>query len=79
MRSFGDKVQPIVEEVRRDIHWWRVCAQSFNGVSLILNEEVETPGETVQTDACLSGQEPVQNQNFSYAISAVLSRHVYRY
>ena len=55
MRSFGDKVQPIVEEVRRDIHWWRVCAQSFNGVSLILGEEVETPGETVQAGACLSG------------------------
>ena len=62
--SFKEKAQPVVEEVKRDVHWWRVCAQAFNGVSLILNVETKAPGETVQTDACLSGAGACTKQEF---------------
>ena len=32
-----------------------MCAKKFNGVSLILNSKWEIPGETVHSDACLTG------------------------
>ena len=47
LREFSSSAQSIPDSVQRDIRWWSVCAQHFNGTSLILNELRKQPCATV--------------------------------
>ena len=50
-----DKEVVVQQEIMDDIDWWKVCAGDFNGVSLMMEQRWERPGQTVHTDACLLG------------------------
>ena len=55
LRTFKRDSKRILNTVRSDIAWWKKCANKFNGISLIMNPTWEKPGDTVFSDACLTG------------------------
>ena len=54
LRNIG-KHALVDEGTINDIHWWKVLANDFNGMSLIINDKWEEPSQMVHSDACLSG------------------------
>ena len=46
---------PISSEAKADLTWWRRFLVSYNGVSMMPEEEWSAPGAVFTTDACLEG------------------------
>lgn len=42
-------------EIKKDVSWWRLFSQRFNGISIMMMEEWSCPDGIISTDACLSG------------------------
>ena len=54
----------IPNSVRKDLNWWHVFAQSFNGVAAIPSLEWSTPDSVFSTDTCLTGGGDWNNRNY---------------
>ena len=52
-----EKMRSIVMqmEAMMDIAWWRYCTDRLNGISLMMNNEWESPDGVFTSDSCLSG------------------------
>ena len=56
LRSFkNENKKAITEEVRRDIDWWIEFAPSYNGVSLMVENDWTEPDVIFSSDSCLRG------------------------
>ena len=71
LKSFkGKGYRKILVSVRKDLNWWCVFAQSFNGILAIPSLEWSTPDSVFSTDACLTcgGGWEIQ-ELFSFSVS----------
>ena len=65
LRTFRDQqVQKLNSEVRKDIDWWIEFAPTYNGVSLMLENNWSDPDEVFSSDSCLTGGGALTQKKF---------------
>ena len=56
MKTFKSKgFHEIPVGVRKDLNWWNVFVQDFNGIAVIPSLNWEQPDSVFSTNACLTG------------------------
>ena len=65
MKTFrGKGFHKISKEVRKDLNWWHVFVQDFNGVAAVPSLNWEQPDSVFSTDACLTGRGGWNNEHY---------------
>ena len=67
LKSAGkSKRIPVSHDAKKDIAWWNVFVQDYNGVSLIPSNCWSAPDKILSTDSCLSGGGAVSQTHFMH-------------
>ena len=65
LRTFnGNESRMVTTDVKKDIEWWVEFAPTYNGVSLMLENDWSSPDEVFSSDSCLSGGGALTQKSF---------------